>query len=344
MLLDPGTWNGLAYSQPHTHIIQTEKHYHEYWLPQRKRVKRLDIVFNLKLLAIQGNAIPALLRASLLSMILNNILLFARSVSLSDYYLNLLAVVLLILMWIHTLVTESLLGYQTSTLQTRLIFAYLLFILREVIFFFSFFWRYFDSALLPTVEVGLQWPPVGIVTLNIYKIPLLNTVILLRRGLSITWAHDAIMLNHLNDAICRLATTIGFGWSFLLCQYHEYFEASFDISSGIYGRVFFVTTGFHGLHVFIGRIILLYCLGILIGGHYLFNNHLSFELSAWYWHFVDVVWLFLYTFVYSWGQCGKTINNSCHHNRINIRLIQRISNGEGSNRYYPTLPAIGITY
>jgi len=135
-----------------------------------------------------------------------------------------------------------------------------------------------------------------------YNLPLLNTILLLRRGLRITWTHDAIILNHLNDAICSLATTIGFGWWFLCCQYHEYFETSFDISSGIYGRVFFITTGFHGLHVFLGRIILLYCLIILVNGYYLFNNHLSFELSAWYWHFVDVVWLFLYTFVYSWGQ------------------------------------------
>jgi len=169
-------------------------------------------------------------------------------------------------------------------------------------FFFSFFWSYFDSALLPSVEVGLQWPPVGITTLNIYRIPLLNTIILLRRGITITWAHDAIILNHLNDAICSLATTILFGWWFLGLQLHEYHEARFDISSGIYGRVFFVTTGFHGLHVFIGSIILLYCLIILVNGYYLFNNHLSFELSAWYWHFVDVVWLFLYTFIYGWGQ------------------------------------------
>jgi len=259
-------------------------------------------VFNLKLLAIQGNALPLLLRFSLLSLILNNILLFSQHLNLYDYYFNFALVVFIILIWIHNLVTESLMGYQTATLQSSLIFAYLLFILREVIFFFSFFWSYFDSALLPSIEIGLQWPPVGITTLNIYSLPLLNTILLLRRGIRITWAHEAILLNHLNDAICSLATTIGFGWWFLCCQYHEYFETRFDISSGIYGRVFFITTGFHGLHVFIGSIILLYCLVMLIRRHYLFNNHLSFELSAWYWHFVDVVWLFLYTFVYSWGQ------------------------------------------
>jgi len=259
-------------------------------------------VYGIKLLAIQGNILPFLLRLSLLSLILNNILLFSHFVSLRDYYINLTTVIFIILLWIHNLVTESLTGYQTRTLQTRLIFAYILFILREVIFFFSFFWRYFDSALLPSPEVGLQWPPVGILTINIYRVPLLNTIILLRRGVRITWAHDALLYNHLNDAICSLATTIWFGWWFLAYQYIEYFEASFNISSGIYGRVFFVTTGFHGFHVFLGRLILLYCLIILIGGHYLYNNHISFELSAWYWHFVDVVWLFLYTFVYSWGQ------------------------------------------
>jgi len=259
-------------------------------------------VFNIKLLAIQGRILPLLIRMSLLSIILNNILIFSHAVNINDYYFNLILVVILILIWIRNLVTESLIGYQTSTLQTSLIFAYLLFILREVMFFFRFFWSYFDSALLPSPEIGLQWPPIGIITFNIYSIPLLNTIILLRSGVSITWAHEAMIINHLNDAICSLATTIWFGWWFIIYQWVEYSEASFDISSGIYGRVFFVTTGFHGLHVFLGRIILLYCLYILIRGYYLFNNHISFELSAWYWHFVDVVWLFLYTFVYSWGQ------------------------------------------
>jgi len=178
----------------------------------------------------------------------------------------------------------------------------LLFILSEVIFFFSFFWAYFDSALLPRVEMGLQWPPMGIVTLNIYDIPLLNTIILLSRGLTITWRHEALMNNDFTNAIYRLSITILYGWWFLYCQYYEYFEASFDIRSGIYGRVFFITTGFHGLHVFLGRIILFYCLFVLINYYYLYDNFISFELRAWYWHFVDVVWLFLYIFMYTWGK------------------------------------------
>jgi len=196
-------------------------------------------VYNLKLLAIQGNLIPLLLSSRLLSIILNNILLFSHLANLRDYFFNFSLIVFLILIWIHNLATESLIGYQTSTLQSSLMFAYLLFILREVIFFFSFFWSYFDSALLPSIETGMQWPPIGIVTINIYNLPLLNTIILLRRGLSITWAHDALILNHFNDAICSLLTTICFGWWFLGIQLHEYQEASFDISSGIYGRVFF---------------------------------------------------------------------------------------------------------
>jgi len=143
---------------------------------------------------------------------------------------------------------------------------------------------------------------VGIKTLNIYHWPLLNTIILLRRGLTLTWAHGALIHNHFNDAICSLATTIWYGWWFVLYQYNEYWYASFDISYGIYGRVFYITTGFHGLHVFLGRIILLYCLIIIIKYYYLYNSHISFELRAWYWHFVDVVWLFLYVFIYSWGK------------------------------------------
>jgi len=232
----------------------------------------------------------------------NNILLFNGNIIIKDYYLRLSVRVILILMWIYNLLIESLIGYQTINLQIRLMFAYLLFILSEIIFFFSFFWAYFDSALLPRIEIGLQWPPIGILTLNIYDLPLLNTIILLSRGLRITWTHDSLINNKLNDSVCRLATTILYGWFFLLCQYTEYMEASFDISSGIYGRVFFMTTGFHGLHVFLGRIMLLYCLITIINFYYLHNRHISFELSAWYWHFVDVVWLFLYIFIYSWGQ------------------------------------------
>jgi len=237
-----------------------------------------------------------------ISNMINNVLLFNNRITLKHYYISLVVTIGLILVWIYVLLMESLMGYQTANLQTRLIFAYLLFILSEIIFFFSFFWAYFDAALLPRIETGLQWPPVGIKTLNMYDLPLLNTIILLSRGLRITWAHDSLIYNKFNDAVSSLLTTILYGWFFLLCQYTEYMEASFDISSGIYGRVFFITTGFHGLHVFLGSIILLYCLIIMINHHYLFNRHVSFELSAWYWHFVDVVWLFLYIFIYSWGQ------------------------------------------
>jgi len=259
-------------------------------------------VKNLKLIVIQANYSPIFIRISLLRNIINNILIFNGQRHMNDYYISIFITVLVILLWIYTLLTESLIGYQTSNLRNSLIFAYLLFILSEVIFFFSFFWAYFDSALLPRVEMGLQWPPMGIVTLNIYDIPLLNTIILLSRGLTITWRHEALMNNDFTNAIYRLSITILYGWWFLYCQYYEYFEASFDIRSGIYGRVFFITTGFHGLHVFLGRIILFYCLSVLINYYYLYDNFISFELRAWYWHFVDVVWLFLYIFMYTWGK------------------------------------------
>jgi len=259
-------------------------------------------VKNLKLIVIQANYAPIFIRVRLFRNIINNILLFNGHIYMNDYYISIFITVLVILLWIYTLLTESLIGYQTSNLRNSLIFAYLLFILSEVIFFFSFFWAYFDSALLPRVEIGLQWPPMGIVTLNMYDIPLLNTIILLSRGLTITWRHEALINNDFTNSIYRLAVTITYGWWFLYCQYYEYFEASFDISSGIYGRVFFITTGFHGLHVFLGRIILFYCLIVIINYYYLYDNFISFELRAWYWHFVDVVWLFLYIFIYTWGK------------------------------------------
>jgi len=144
----------------------------------------------------------------------------------------------------------------------------------------------------------MSWPPKGVIPLSTYSVPLLNTVILLSSGVRVTWAHHAIMNNFFYKSIVSLAFTVVLGAYFLYIQYVEYFESQFAVRDGIFGRTFFVTTGFHGIHVFIGTAFLFYVLVILCSGKLLYNHLFSFERAAWYWHFVDVVWLFVFIFIY----------------------------------------------
>jgi cytochrome c oxidase subunit 3 len=139
----------------------------------------------------------------------------------------------------------------------------------------------------------------------VYSVPLLNTLILLSRGVTVTWAHHSIINNYFNKSVFSLFFTVLLGGYFLYIQWLEYLEAQFSISDGVYGRTFFMATGFHGIHVIIGTIFLFYVLLILISGKLLYNHHFSFEAAAWYWHFVDVVWLILFVSIYWWG--GLTI-------------------------------------
>jgi len=143
-----------------------------------------------------------------------------------------------------------------------------------------------------------MWPPKGILTISYYSVPLLNTLILLRRGIRITWAHYSILENNFLNYILSILFTIILGNYFLILQYKEYCEASFSIIDGIFGRVFFMATGFHGIHVFLGILILSYTLYSSLKGYLTFSRHFLFEARAWYWHFVDVVWLFLYLNLY----------------------------------------------
>ncbi len=178
----------------------------------------------------------------------------------------------------------------------------LLFILSEVFFFVSFFWAFYDASLVPNVELGIVWPPKGIVPLAVYSVPLLNTVILLTRGITVTWAHHSLINNFFFKSIISLFITVCLGVYFLYMQYLEYSEAQFAISDGVYGRTFFIATGFHGIHVIVGTLFLTYSLFNLISAKLLFNHHFSFEAAAWYWHFVDVVWLILFVSLYWWGR------------------------------------------
>lgn len=192
-------------------------------------------------------------------------------------------------------------GHHTSFVQLGLRSGMILFIVSEVMFFVAFFWAFFHSSLAPTVEIGAVWPPKGIDVLNPWEIPFLNTVILLSSGAAVTWAHHAIVAGHRQQAIYGLTVTILLASVFTGLQGLEYVEAPFTISDGIYGSTFYLATGFHGFHVFIGTVFLAVCLVRLINYHFTKNHHFGFEAAAWYWHFVDVVWLFLFVAIYWWG-------------------------------------------
>nr|QJS52215.1 cytochrome c oxidase subunit III [Gondwanalimnadia sp. MT-2020] len=192
-------------------------------------------------------------------------------------------------------------GYHTSAVSLGLRWGMVLFIVSEVLFFVSFFWAFFHSSLSPSVDIGSCWPPQGIQTFNPFQIPLLNTAILLASGVTITWAHHGLMSGNFTQCKQGLLVTVLLGIYFTFLQGLEYYEATFTIADSIYGSTFFVATGFHGLHVLIGTTFLMICLIRHLNHHFSSTHHFGFEAAAWYWHFVDVVWLFLYITIYWWG-------------------------------------------
>lgn len=224
--------------------------------------------------------------------------------------LGLLTNILTIYQWWRDIIREGTYqGHHTPIVQKGLRYGMILFIVSEVFFFAGFFWAFYHSSLVPTHDLGGCWPPTGITPLNPLEVPLLNTSVLLASGVSITWAHHSLIegkRNHINQA---LLITITLGLYFTILQASEYFETSFSISDGIYGSTFFIATGFHGLHVIIGSTFLIVCLLRQLKFHFTSKHHFGFEAAAWYWHFVDVVWLFLYVSIYWWGSYSlSTIN------------------------------------
>jgi heme/copper-type cytochrome/quinol oxidase subunit 3 len=172
------------------------------------------------------------------------------------------------------------------------------FICSEVMFFVAFFWAFFDSSLYPDTGV---WPPADIVALDPFDLPLINTLILLLSGCTVTWSHHALQHNNRKDFVRGLVLTIILGAIFTAVQAYEYQHATFGFTDGIYASTFYMATGFHGFHVLVGTIFLTVCLFRGLKGHFSPEHHFGFEAAAWYWHFVDVVWLFLFICIYWWG-------------------------------------------
>nr|YP_004734071.1 cytochrome c oxidase subunit III [Thulinius sp. DVL-2010]ADK97597.1 cytochrome c oxidase subunit 3 [Thulinius sp. DVL-2010] len=216
--------------------------------------------------------------------------------------LNTLLLMITVTSWWKDISKESSFqGYHSTQVMSGLRAGMLLFIISEILFFVSFFWMFFHSSLAPTMEIGNIWPPLGIQAMNPFQIPLLNTVILLSSGITVTWAHHSMMKNKMKMTHNSLLLTIILGVYFTILQGWEYWDASFTFSDSIFGSSFFIATGFHGLHVIIGTIFLWVSFERFKSGLLSQTHHLGFEMSIWYWHFVDVVWLFLYSFLYWWS-------------------------------------------
>nr|ATD53068.1 cytochrome c oxidase subunit III [Paphnutius ruficeps]ATV98861.1 cytochrome c oxidase subunit III [Paphnutius sp. EMHAU-15062703] len=204
--------------------------------------------------------------------------------------------------WWRDVVRESTLqGLHTSSVVIMMSWGMMLFIMSEVFFFLSFFWGFFHSSLSPCVEIGMIWPPKGVLAFDPMSIPLLNTMILLSSGITITWAHHSLLKGYYHQSAQGLFFTIVLGVYFSILQGYEYYESPFTIADSIYGSTFFMATGFHGIHVLIGTMFILISFLRHIKYHFSNNHHFGFEAAAWYWHFVDVVWLFLYISIYWWG-------------------------------------------
>jgi cytochrome c oxidase subunit III len=195
-------------------------------------------------------------------------------------------------------------GLHTPVVRLGLRYGMLFFITSEVMFFVGFFWAFFNFALFPYLQGNGQtvWPPSDIHSFDPFHVPILNTMILLLSGTTITWAHHGLLENDRKTLVLGLGLTILLGLSFTFCQAMEYSNAPFKfVGGGIYPSTFFLATGFHGFHVIVGTCFLIVCWFRARAGHFTPARHFGFEAAAWYWHFVDVVWLFLFTCIYWWG-------------------------------------------
>ena len=202
-------------------------------------------------------------------------------------------------LWWRDVIYERIIGVYTFEVKTNLKLRIILFIFREIIFFFGWFWAFFHNSLTPRNDIGSIWPPFRIISIEPFQIPFLNTCILLTRGLSVTLAHHNLLSNKENFIYFLLTILLGFIFTFI--QIIEYIIRNFSIRENSFGSRFFVTTGFHGLHVLIGSIFLFFCRNLIYKNKINSFNNLRVEFSIWYWHFVDVVWLFLFFFIYWWS-------------------------------------------
>ena len=246
---------------------------------------------------------PILVSFSVFSMAIGAVM-YMHGFSYGGYLLNLgfILTVYGMILWFRDVISEgTLLGCHTKEVKTGLIIGVVLFIVSEVFAFLSIFWAFFHSSLSPAIEIGGYWPPLGITPLDAFAIPLLNTFLLLSSGAFVTYGHHALIAGNRKGAIIGTIFTIILAIVFTALQYFEYSEAAFTMSDSVYGSAFYASTGLHGFHVIIGTIFISVGLFRIINYHLTDTHHQGHEAGILYWHFVDVVWLFLFMAVYFWG-------------------------------------------
>ena len=226
--------------------------------------------------------------------------------------LGLAGVLLTMFSWWGKVIKEAHEGHHTPVVQLHQRYGMILFIASEVMFFVGWFWAFFDFSLFPSKiaadVIGGVWPPKSIKeVLNAFDLPLLNTLILLCSGTTLTWAHHALIHGNKTDTKRGLWATILLGMLFTSIQAYEYSHAPFGFGKNTYGSAFYMATGFHGFHVIVGTIFLIICLIRAYKDDFSPRQHFGFEAAAWYWHFVDVVWLFLFVAIYVWGNWGAVV-------------------------------------
>ena len=213
-----------------------------------------------------------------------------------------LMVLLTMFLWWKDVIHESVVEKaHSAVVKLGLRYGMSLFIASEVMFFVAFFWAFFSQSLFPNAGINGVWPPPGITPVDPFHFPFLMTMVLLLSGTTATWAHHALREGHTDEAKRALWCTIGLGAFFTMCQLYEYTHAEFGFRQGIFASTFFMATGFHGFHVLVGTIFLSVCLWRTYRLQFTPASHFGFEAAAWYWHFVDVVWLFLFIAIYFWG-------------------------------------------
>ncbi|TPI21896.1 cytochrome c oxidase subunit 3 [Mesorhizobium sp. B4-1-1] len=231
------------------------------------------------------------------------------------FFIGLIIVLYTMFAWWSDTIKEAHEGHHTRVVSLHLRYGMIMFIASEVMFFVAWFWAFFDASLFPgeanqyarAAFTGGVWPPKGLEVLDPFHLPLYNTIILLLSGTTVTWAHHALLHGDRKGLINGLVLTVGLGMLFTMVQAYEYMHAPFAFKDSIYGATFFMATGFHGFHVIIGTIFLLVCLVRAMRGDFTPKQHFGFEAAAWYWHFVDVVWLFLFSAIYVWASNGALI-------------------------------------
>ncbi len=233
------------------------------------------------------------------------------------FFIGLALVLYTMFGWWSDTVKEAHEGHHTRVVSIHLRYGMIMFIASEVMFFVAWFWAFFDASLFSGEAIqasrvaftGGVWPPKGIEVLDPLHLPLYNTIILLLSGTTVTWAHHALLHGDRKGLINGLILTVVLGVIFSTVQAYEYAHAPFAFKDSIYGATFFMATGFHGFHVLIGTIFLAVCLFRALAGHFTPTQHFGFEAAAWYWHFVDVVWLFLFACIYVWASWGAPIHH-----------------------------------